>query len=345
MNNAMSFRFSWPQAATLAAALAASPCLPALGPAAWAEEAQVFASDAGVPPQVEEMYKKGLHYLASSQKEDGTFPDNYGSEPGVVGLAGIAMLAHGDDPNTGPYAKNLRHCLDHIIRNQREDGYIGRSMYNQGFATLFLAEAYGQVNDDRIGPALHKAVGLILRSQAQNGMGAWRYSPDASDADSTVTGACTVALVAAANAGVKLPADAYPKIQKYLRFCQDEQGRIGYTGPGGGSNALTAIGVLCLSLTKGKELPAYRRVVGALAQIPMEDNGSYPFYGEYYRAQAEFRTSPEAWMKFNASNIAARQADQADDGSWNGNLGGAFSTSAALLSMALNYRYLPIYER
>jgi hypothetical protein len=33
------------------------------------------------------------------------------------------------------------------------------------------------------------------------------------------------------------------------------------------------------------------------------------------------------------------------EGGWNGNYGTTFSTSSALLSLALNYRYLPIYER
>ena len=34
-----------------------------------------------------------------------------------------------------------------------------------------------------------------------------------------------------------------------------------------------------------------------------------------------------------------------ENGGWTGNFGGSFATSASLLSLALNYRYLPIYER
>ena len=67
-------------------------------------------------------------------------------------------------------------------------------MYNHGFATLALAESYGAVNDDRLGPALQKAVRLILTSQEANPTKAWRYSPDARDADTTVSGAQMVAL-------------------------------------------------------------------------------------------------------------------------------------------------------
>ncbi|MBT6849795.1 MAG: squalene--hopene cyclase, partial [Opitutae bacterium] len=48
---------------------------------------------------------------------------------------------------------------------------------------------------------------------------------------------------------------------------------------------------------------------------------------------------------WNSKNVKRLLATQSEDGSWNGNYGKAFSTSAALLSLALNYRYLPIYER
>jgi hypothetical protein len=36
---------------------------------------------------------------------------------------------------------------------------------------------------------------------------------------------------------------------------------------------------------------------------------------------------------------------QNDDGSWDGQLGNSLSTAFGLLSIALNYRYLPVYER
>jgi len=38
-------------------------------------------------------------------------------------------------------------------------------------------------------------------------------------------------------------------------------------------------------------------------------------------------------------------ATQNKDGSWDGSFGNSFGTAASLLSLALNYRFLPIYER
>ena len=51
------------------------------------------------------------------------------------------------------------------------------------------------------------------------------------------------------------------------------------------------------------------------------------------------------WEEWNAANIKRMMASQQENGGWTGNFGGSFATSASLLSLALNYRYLPIYER
>ena len=142
-----------------------------------------------IPVEVDRMYVKGLLFLVKHQKEDGSFsspgrPDNYGKQPGVVGLAVVTMLAHGDDPNRGPFALAIGRGLNLILKNQNKtSGYIGSSMYNHGFATLALAEAYGQVHDKRLGPALKKATDLNLDAQTKSTKNAWRYSPTSSDAD------------------------------------------------------------------------------------------------------------------------------------------------------------------
>jgi hypothetical protein len=65
----------------------------------------------------------------------------------------------------------------------------------------------------------------------------------------------------------------------------------------------------------------------------------------YYASQAFFHASPEAWQEWNRKNIKTLESAQNPDGSWEGQFGPTFSTAASLLSLALNYRYLPIYER
>ncbi|MBT3568221.1 MAG: squalene--hopene cyclase, partial [Opitutae bacterium] len=160
--------------------------------------------------QIDRMYKQGQGYLAKSQTDGGNWSDNsYGSQAGVVGLATLALLARGDDPEFGPYRITVKRSLDYILaRQDKKTGYIGSSMYNHGFATLALAEAYGITNDLRLGPALQKATDLILGSQKGNSKGAWRYGPESKDADTTVSGAQMVALFAARNAGLSVPESA-----------------------------------------------------------------------------------------------------------------------------------------
>ena len=74
-------------------------------------------------------------------------------------------------------------------------------------------------------------------------------------------------------------------------------------------------------------------------------DGHYQQYYLYYAAQAYFHSSPDAWRKWNAQNIKTLAATQNKDGSWEGSFGNSFGTAASLLSLALNYRFLPIYER
>lgn len=304
-------------------------------------------NDDTIPAQVESMYQRGLQYLAKSQNAQGAWNDSTGTEPGVVGLCVIAFLAHGEDPNIGPHAANIRKGIEFILSKQNAgNGYIGDSMYNHGFATLALAEAYGMVDNPKIAPALKKAVELILSAQKRNTRyNAWRYTPDSHDADTTVTGCQMVALFAARNAGIGVPDDAVNKGLAYLARCRGTDGSYGYTSAGGGKETLTAIGSLCLSLAKDKESKGYQASLAYLKKKLDYRDRYYPFYFEYYMSQALFHADQETWKDWNARNIRYLATIQSQEGSWPGSQGASFNTAGALLSLALNYRFLPIYEK
>ena len=329
-------------AAFLALALFTAPAARAFG---------LFSSGdfCKLPDGVEAAYSKGLHFLAATQRADGAWGDGYGREPGVVGLCVVAMLAHGDDPNYGTYAVNIKRGINYILSNANKgNGYIGRSMYNHGFATLALAESYGMVDDDRIGPILEKAVALLLTSQAKNPHNAWRYSPTSRDADTTVSGACFVALIAAANAGIEVPDKAIKESLKYYASCQSEDGGIGYVGPGGSNLPRTAIGALVYSLARKTNATTYKRMFSYLNSNTPGPNNTFGYfhYYLYYAAQAYFRSpKKDVWNRWNLANIKLLQTSQQGNGAWRGSYGTTFATAASLLSLALNYRYLPIYER
>ena len=313
---------------------------------AGAQDSLTYRGDA-IPAAVESTYRKGLTWLVKNQTAEGCWPGSSGSEPGVAGVAILAMLAHGDDPNFGEYREAVKKAINFILQQARTDnGYIGTSMYNHGFATLALAEAYGSVQDPRIGPALQQAVALILSSQARNSMGGWRYTPESTDADTTVSGAQMVALLAARNAGLAIPDKAIKTALDFFASCQSGAGGFGYTSAGEGreGGATSAIGGLVFALARQKATAAFKSSIRYVEQIGLAQGG-HEYYYRYYASQTLFHGNMVAWEKWNLENLRSLAGAQDADGSWSGNEGQGFATSAALLSLALNYRYLPIYER
>jgi hypothetical protein len=317
---------------------------------AHAQRSAVVGRDP-IPLEVENAYLKGLKYLVSQQKADGSWGDQYGQEPGVVGLAVMAMLAHGDDPNVGPYKDAIRKGIRYILtKADAKTGQIGSqqymTMYSHGFATLALAEAYGVVDEPLIGPTLQRAVDFLVACQKRNPLGAWRYSADAKDADTTVSGAQMVGLFAARNAGINVPDEAIEKGLKYYRTCQDGSGGIGYSGRDGPNTTRTGIGLLVFTLARQKDSPFYKSAAGYFKQN-IAGMSSHPFYHEYYASQAAFHLDEVTWQAWNSANITRmiRMQDPSSGGWGSGGFGGCYSTASALLSLALNYRYLPIYER
>ncbi len=304
-------------------------------------------ADDSIPAQAEMIYERGLQFLARTQEQTGSWPDTTGKEPGVVGLCVAAFLAHGEDPNHGPYAKNIRAGIDFIITQQNSsNGYIGNSMYNHGLATKSLAEAYGLIEHPKLADALTKAVELILSSQRRNRFGGWRYTPDSMDADTSVAGAQIVALFAARNAGIRVPDEAIKRGLNYMTSCRNNSdGSFGYTTSSGGKPTLTAIGVLCLALAKDMDSRAFETSVEYLRKNLDYRDRHYPYYFEYYMSQALFHADEALWEEWNSRNIRYLATIQSSDGSFLGNQGASFNTAGALLSLALNYRFLPIYER
>src|SRR5580700_8104987 len=81
-----------------------------------------------VPRDVRDVYDKGLQYLAKTQTEKGNWNDGQGG-PGTTGLALMAFLASGEDPNFGLFSSNVRRAVRSIVSDQDEKtGYLGNSM-------------------------------------------------------------------------------------------------------------------------------------------------------------------------------------------------------------------------
>jgi len=327
-------------------------------------DAQFGAMTTGdqIPRDVREMYDRGVRFLIDSQSTEGGWQDQYGGG-GVTGMAIMCLLASGEDPNFGPYATHLRRALRSLISQQNAStGYIGSSMYHHGFAMLALAEAYGAVDDRNlwtaagdkdqrtIGEALELAVRLAITSQKKNSFGAWRYSPDGNDADTSVAGAVLVGLLAARNAGIEVPDEAIDKAISYYTKMTSPSGQVGYSGGFGGfDESLARISIACLvySVSRRKDLPQFKATLKYLTERLHGGSSGHGGveYQNYYQAQALFQGDVEAWEKWNKQLIRHLKSIQAENGSFQGSHGTHVSTTLSLLALAVNYRFLPIYER
>ncbi|OYW30607.1 MAG: squalene--hopene cyclase [Chthoniobacter sp. 12-60-6] len=277
-----------------------------------------------IPQEVETVYERGLGWLASKQSDSGSW-EGGNDGAGIDGICLMAFLAGGEDPNFGRYAPNIRRALRAIIRSQdATSGYLPNSMYHHGFAMLSLSEAYGAVDESllweggkpvrTIGQALDLAIRCAGTSQKANRWGGWRYMPNSTDADTSVTGAVLMGLLAARNAGMAVPDEVIDAALEYMKRSTGRDGSAAYTGGFGGFGGFG----------ESRDRSAIATLVAAVSM-----------------AQALFQGDYTSWQKWNAATARVLGESQAPDGSF----GGAYETGMSLLAMALNYRFLPIYER
>jgi len=315
-----------------------------------------------ISAEVRSIYDRGLRYLVDGQESDGSWNSSYGNGPGIAGICCLALLSSGEDPNYGAYAATVQRTLRYVVRSVdpstgfTKQGRGGRStMYEHGFATLALAEAYGAVDEELLwagqvdtkplglGKALELAVRASLGSQDNNPLHAWRYGPDASDADTSVSGAILVSLLAARNAGIEIPDGNMEKALKYYETCTFADGTVAYSGGGGGhSLALSAISCLVFAIARKRDSEPHQSTLKQLVERVDEDAMSHPYYTRYYVAQALFQGDFDAWTRWNERTTETIRDEQQENGSIGQD---AYSTSMSLLALALNFRCLPIYER
>lgn len=323
-----------------------------------------------VPVDVDRISHLAVGWLAKNQTQQGDWSggeDTHNEGKGncaVTGLGAMAFLSTGIDPNFGEYGRNIRAAIRHMIGQQDPvTGYLPNSMYNHGFGMLALAEAYGVVDEEllwadadiaipqerrrSLGESLQLAVRCAVTSQENNPWKAWRYRPESKDADTSVTGAVLIGLLAARNAGVKVPDANIDAAMHYLREVTTKRGETSYT-PGFGlsmSSNMSAIALLAFAIGKHQDWPEYANLTSYVKSHADVVDSAYPQYNQYYMSQALFQSDFDQWSKWNQMTMRRLRREQNADGSFDSNHGKAYATSMSVLALALNYRFLPIYER
>ena len=218
-------------------------------------------------------------------------------------------------------------------------------MYGHGFATLFLSESYGVSQKPELGEKLKKAVALIVR--CQNNQGGWRYQPQKSDADLSITICQIMALRAARDAGINVPDETREKCIEYVKRSQNSDGSFRYTLTGGsqGSFPLTAAGVVSLYSAGIYDGEQIEKGLKWLQRSSQTSGGSYYFYGQYYAVQAMWHAGGQYWDSWYPKIRDHLLKTQNGDGSWNdAQVGAEFGTAMACIILQMPLNYVPVFS-
>jgi hypothetical protein len=286
---------------------------------------------------------RGLAYLAAQQQEDGSVgAGQLRGSVGVTSLAGLALMT--DEANAG----RVKQVAGFLLLTQNEHGFIGglgqhkSSMYDHGYATLFLAEYLRTKPQPDTRERLVKAVELIVKSQGA--AGGWRYVPTPGDGDTSVTSCQLMALAAARTAGLDVPPATFDAAIAYLLKCQNADGGFGYTAPGNSAFPRSAA-CLAATLATAPWTEAARRpdtAKGAayvLAYVPKPgaepEKSAFFLHGHYYAGQAVRMIGGDTFTQWQQPMLDHLLATQKPDGSWADNISAELATSEACLALRM----------
>ncbi len=348
-----------------------------------------------IPEKYRPTVEKGLQYLVKQQFKNGHWGANGDQYPvSMTGLAGIALLMEGSTIREGKYASNIRRavdwCMERSMKGNNRDGLIGnpdhptetgRYMYGHGFATLFLALAYGDEDDrerrEKMKDILTRAVKYT--GLAQSTQGGWFYTSKADGHDQD-EGSVTITQIqplrACRNAGIPVPKQVVKKGYDYLKNSTTARGGVVYSlgrggmgAPAGGERpALTAAAIACLfSAGEYKDELVKKWFKYCQTAIPIGGGGVRIGHDEYthlYYAQALYILGDDGWEKMFGATPAEQRLTwsayrkdmfdrlvqtQNSDGSWPGgggfSVGPVYSTAIYTIMMQLDKGAVPFFQR
>ncbi len=328
-----------------------------------------------IPDDIDRAVKKGVQYLADTQRDTGALADR-NHHVTMTSLAIMAMASIGTQPgDESEWGQVMQRAIDFVLtpKHQDDTGYFGKSdgsrMYGHGIITLMLTEVLGMGasidQNTRIHKALVPALKLILAAQKvskpQTHQGGWRYEPRSTDSDLSASVWQLMALRSAKNDGVDVPGEAIDQAVKYLEasYTSPRRSRRGtgevsgfsYTpGTHQATFTMTSAGLLAMQVCGLYDSPMVAGAAEWLMQNPPQVNERYFFYGIYYYAQGMHQVGGKH-AETAAGLVPKLLLDtQHQDGFWKpqreeNSYGQVYATSLAVLSLSVRYHYLPIYQR
>ena len=250
-------------------------------------------------------------------------------------------------------------------------------MYSHAIATLALTEAYGMTQDPRLEQPVRRAMDYITSTQDPR-RGGWRYfaEPENRSTDTSVTGWMLMALKSGQLAGLPVAPRTQAGIDKWLAMARDVDTEYQFrynpfAKDGSGvvrqsarqpTHSMAAVGLL-MRVYGGWSKQDERFQAGAkelLEQLPSHaDSRHRDTYDWYYATQVLRHAGGTSWEQWNAALhpllVQSQIASGPLAGSWNpyapvpdrwGAHGGRlYVTTMNLLSLEVDYRLLPLYEK
>ncbi|MBX3436778.1 MAG: terpene cyclase/mutase family protein [Planctomycetaceae bacterium] len=340
----------------LADMVSADEALPQPGGASGSRDSRTL-----ITPPTQAAIDAGLAWLASQQHADGSFGSvfAYQQNVAVAGLCGMSFLASGSTPGRGPYGETVSRTMDYVISCAQPNGFLSEPqaeeryhgpMYGHGFATLFLAEAYGMSPREDVDEVLRRAVRLIIDSQ--NEQGGWRYNPRPEVADISVTVCQVMALRAARNCGISVPKETIDRSVDYIRRSQNNDGGFKYQLLRSAESqfprsAAALVALYTSGIHEGDVIDRGLQYMIQFRPSGLRGHGSQHFhYGHYYAVQAAWHAGGDYWQGWYPAVRDDLLASQSPRGFWpNTWIGAEYGTAMSLLVLQTPNNLLPIFER
>lgn len=335
----------------------------ATGALAWGGRRASPALAGKKDPAWERAIDRGLKWVAKTQSSAGHWTAaNYPTA--MTALAGTAMICSGSTTTQGPYARNIRRAVDYLIQSKvRPNGLIGDPLadhqytYGHGFSMLFLSQVLGEEEDAERRTELIEVLTKAVKfsAQAQTASGGWGYV-SAKDGNNFDEGSTTITQVqglrGCRNAGIPVPAEVIEKAKEYIYQCKNADGGISYSSRNRGSSrpAITAAALATLYNAgdyDGKHVPEMLKYCKQSLGNLNDASGAFGHwhYTYLYYSQVIYRQGGKDWEPFRDKLYAKITGEQAEDGSWQGNIGPIYVSACNLIMMQLDKAYLPIYQR
>jgi hypothetical protein len=129
------------------------------------------------------------------------------------------------------------------------------------------------------------------------------------------------------------------------------RGGFGYQPSNGPTPTRTGTGILCLEICGRHKTDETLAGADYLLNNPLRPHSNYYYYGVYYCSVGMFKVGGKHWEQ-TRDNINEQLIDSQNlDGSWDSsfgserNMGKIYCTSMAVLGLAVEYQFLPIYQR